>query len=71
MPFFMYFIPSCWVASYPARWVDSYPFAGYDCTYSLGTTLPIRWVQTQSTNKRKDYSNVGSTLYPLMRKGRP
>ena len=45
MPFFMYFIPSCWVASYPARWVDSYPFVGYDRTSSLGTTLPIRWVQ--------------------------
>ena len=45
MSFLMCFIPSCWVASYPARWVDSYPFAGYDRTSSLGTTLPIRWVQ--------------------------
>ena len=38
-------VPSCWVASYPARRVEPYPFAGYDRTSSLGTTLPIRWVQ--------------------------
>ena len=37
-------VPSCWVASYPARWVDSYPFAGYDCTSSLGVIRVIRWV---------------------------
>ena len=24
-----------------------YPFAGYDRTSSLGTTLPIRWVQNR------------------------
>ena len=43
----------------PIRWVQSYFFAGYNSTHSLGTK--------QSTNNRTDYSNVGSTLYPLTR----
>ena len=42
MSFFMCFIPSGWVALYPA--------AGYNSTHSLGTK--------QITNKRKDYSNA-------------
>ena len=74
MPFSCVFIPSGWVASYPTagchrthslgnplpiRWVRSYFFAGYNSTHSLGTK--------QTANKRKDYLNDGSTLYPKPR----
>ena len=52
-------VPIRWVAPIPIRWVRSYFFAGYNSTHSLGTK--------QSTNNRTDYSNVGSTLYPLVR----
>ena len=43
----------------PIRWVRSYFFAGYNSTHSLGTK--------QTTNKRKNYLNDGSTLNPKLR----
>ena len=74
MPFSCVFIPSSWVSSYPT--------AGWHRTHSLGRPLPIRWVRShflagynsthslgtkQTTNNRKNYSNVGSTLNPKLR----